>query len=135
MSLSQQNAIRLALVFVLFVVLAALAVVIFLLLLMGHRAAGDLAGLMVLSAQTWSERPPGTRPAFEWELAAAQGLSLAARGSAAASQFFKGGPYLRLLKAGLNRRAGTVVVLASTDKVGEPWHWADLPKAHPVDRS
>jgi hypothetical protein len=50
LSLSQQQtAIRLALVFMLFEGLIALAVVFFLLLPMAQRAASDLAGLMVLS--------------------------------------------------------------------------------------
>jgi two-component system osmolarity sensor histidine kinase EnvZ len=99
LSLSQQNAIRLALVFVLFEVLAALAVVYLLMLPMAHRAASDLAGLMVLSAQTWSELPPDTRPAFEQELAASHRLALAtARPSEAIAEAWLS-PYLQQLAA------------------------------------
>lgn len=37
---------------------------------MAERSADDLAALIVLSAQTWAELPPDTRPAFEQELIA-----------------------------------------------------------------
>ena len=36
--------------------------VVFVLLPLARRSADDLAGLMVLSAQTWAELPPQTRP-------------------------------------------------------------------------
>ncbi|MBP6308140.1 MAG: HAMP domain-containing protein [Burkholderiaceae bacterium] len=127
LSLSQQNAIRLALVFVLFEILVALAVVFFLLFPMARGAASDLAGLMVLSSQTWSELPPDTRPAFERELAASHGLFLATHPPAVAARTLKGGPYLRLLESELTRRAGTAVSLASTEKTGATWHWVGLP--------
>ncbi|MCP5277471.1 MAG: HAMP domain-containing protein [Thiobacillus sp.] len=127
LSLSQQNAIRLALVFVLFEVLAVLAVVFFLLLPLARRAASDLAGLMVLSAQTWSELPPDTRPAFERELATAHGLSLAASEPVITARTLKGSPYLRLLESELARRARTAVAFASKEQAGETWHWVGLP--------
>ena len=56
----------------------AAAVVGLLMMPMARRAAGDLAGLMVLSAQTWSELPPETRPAFELEMVRSHGLRLRA---------------------------------------------------------
>jgi two-component system osmolarity sensor histidine kinase EnvZ len=94
---------------------------------MARRAASDLAGLMVLSTQTWSELPPETRPAFERELAASHGLFLATRRPAVAARTLKGGPYLRLLEPELTRRAGTAVTLVSAEKAGETWHWVGLP--------
>ncbi|MDA8225203.1 MAG: ATP-binding protein [Betaproteobacteria bacterium] len=48
------------------IVLTLVFVVIFAPL--ARRSADDLAALIVLSAQTWAELPPGTRPAFEEEL-------------------------------------------------------------------
>jgi hypothetical protein len=57
-SLARQYAILLAIVFIVFELLMAAVVLHFLMLPMARRAAGDLAGLMVLSAQTWSELPP-----------------------------------------------------------------------------
>jgi two-component system osmolarity sensor histidine kinase EnvZ len=41
-----------------------------------ERSADDLAGLVVLSAQTWVELPPKTRAAFQRELARRHGLAL-----------------------------------------------------------
>jgi two-component system osmolarity sensor histidine kinase EnvZ len=126
LSLSQQNAIRLALVFVLFEVLAALAVIYLLMLPMAHRAASDLAGLMVLSAQTWSELPPDTRPAFEQELAASHRLALAtARPSEAIPEAWKS-PYLQQLQAELAARTGHPVRLEGTLQDGDAWSWAGL---------
>ena len=126
LSLSQQNALRLALVFVLFEVLAALAVVYLLMLPMARRAASDLAGLMVLSAQTWSELPPDTRPAFERELAASHRLALVtARPAEATPETWKS-PYLQHLEAELAARIGQPVQLHSTLKEGETWSWAGL---------
>lgn len=127
LSLSQQNALRLALVFVLFEVLAALAVVFLLMLPMASRATGDLAGLMVLSAQTWSELPPDTRPAFERELTASHGLTLAGEPPASAAPVAWRSPYLRELEAQLAARTGEAVGLASVDAGAEPWLWAGLP--------
>ncbi len=126
LSLSQQNAIRLALVFALFEVLAALAVVFLLMLPMARRAASDLAGLMVLSAQTWSELPPDTRPAFEQELVASHRLSLAtARPVQAAPSTWKS-PYLLELETELATRVGHPVHLEGTERNGESWSWAAL---------
>ena len=127
LSLSQQNAIRLGLMFVLFEILAALAVVFFLMLPMAHRAASDLAGLIVLSAQTWSELPPETRPAFERELQASHGLFLAAKKPSGAARTSKGGPYLRKFESELTRRAGVAVTLSSEVRAGKIWHWVGIP--------
>lgn len=129
MSLAQQNAIRLAAVFVFFEILIALAVLFLLLLPMAQRAASDLAGLMVLSAQTWSELPPDTRPAFERELNSAHGLLLADRQPGAETQSIRRGPYIRKLEAELLRRTGSTARLISVELNGDIWHWALLPSA------
>ena len=78
LSLTQQNALLLVVFFLAFELLVASAVTYFLMLPMARRSADDLAGLMALSAQTWSELPPVTRPAFEIELARSHGLALRA---------------------------------------------------------
>ena len=127
LSLSQQNALRLALVFVLFEVLAALAVVFLLMLPMARRATADLAGLMVLSAQTWSELPPATRPAFERELNTAHALQLVEEPPHGASPVGWHGPYLRDLVTQLETRVERPVHLNGADQAGEPWVWVDLP--------
>jgi len=111
----------------LFEVLAALAVVFLLMLPMARRATGDLAGLMVLSAQTWSELPPDTRPAFERELTASHGLTLVGEPPASAAPVAWHGPYLRELEAQLAVRTGQALDLVSVDAGSEPWLWAGLP--------
>jgi len=127
LSLRQLNALRLALIFVLFELLAALAVVFLLMLPMAQRASADLTGLMVLSAQTWSELPPGTRPAFEQELQQAHGLILTATAPAEAGPPHRRGLYLRALEARLSDRVGERVALLGAERSGERWLWAPLP--------
>ncbi len=58
----------LAALFVAIEIVTAVSALVFIFLPLSERAADDLAGLMVLSAQTWVELPPGTRPVFEEEL-------------------------------------------------------------------
>ncbi len=129
LSLSQQNALRLALVFVLFEVLAALAVVFLLMWPLAHRATGDLAGLMVLSAQTWGELPPQTRPAFERELTDAHELKLAETPPAGGATGAWRGIYNRELEIHLAERTGQPLGLTKVEGEGgqEPWLWAGLP--------
>jgi two-component system osmolarity sensor histidine kinase EnvZ len=78
LSLTQQNALLLVVFFIIFELLVASAITYFLMLPMARRSASDLAGLMTLSVQTWSELPPVTRPAFEIELARSHALALRA---------------------------------------------------------
>lgn len=127
LSLGQQNAIRLALVFIVFELLVALAVIQLLMLPMARRAANDLAGLMVLSAQTWNELPPGTRPTFERELRHAHGLVMMAKPPAGPVASATRGPYLLQLEAELTRRTHAPVKVLSLDWQGTTWHWAALP--------
>lgn len=127
LSLGQQNALRLALVFVLFEVLAALAVVFLLMLPMARRASGDLAGLMVLAAQTWSELPPDTRPAFERALTIEHGLRLAREPPEGGMSFDWYRPYLRELESQLTTRSGRAVDLSRVVQAGEAWFWVGLP--------
>ncbi len=128
LSLSQQTTLRLALVFVLFEVLAALTVVYLLMLPMARRAASDLAGMIVLSAQTWSELPPETRFAFEQELSTAHGLFLTAEKPADyASRTQHGGPYIRQLELELTRRAGVAIALSNLQRGGHTWHLVGVP--------
>ena len=68
-SLFGRTAATLGVAFLLFQALALSLVAITALVPMAQRSADDLAALIVLSAQTWVELPPETRPAFERELA------------------------------------------------------------------
>ena len=59
------------------VALVSAGIVIWLIVMpVNQRAVSDLAALMLLSAQTWVELPPDTRPVFELELLEAHGLLL-----------------------------------------------------------
>ncbi len=127
LSLFQQNALRLIAVFGAFLSLLAAIAVFLLMLPMAKQAAGDLAGLMVLSAQTWSELPPDTRPAFTRELEAAHRLILTAEPPAGATPVGWHGPYAEELETRLARRSGVAVALADSVRQGETWHWVALP--------
>ena len=127
LSLTQQNALLLVLFFLAFELLVAGAVTYFLMLPMARRSADDLAGLMMLSAQTWSELPPVTRPAFEVELAQSHGLALRAEPPQDARPPSWREPYLHFLAASLNARVGGPVATSREDIQGEPWFWVSLP--------
>jgi two-component system osmolarity sensor histidine kinase EnvZ len=126
LSLSQQNALKLAVVFICFEALAALAVVFLLMLPLAHRATSDLAGMMVLSAQTWSELPPDTRPAFTQELIRAHGLTLADALPTGTQGHRWHGVYVRELADQLAERIGQPVDLISMETETEPWLWVPL---------
>ena len=125
-SLARHNAVLLALVFIVFELLVSIAVVWFLMAPMARRSADDLAGLMVLSAQTWSELPPQTRPDFEVELARSHLLSLRAEPPRAGTDEWHG-PYLHFLEAALAEKTGRMQHLAQENRDGEDWFWIALP--------
>ena len=105
------------------------AALVFVMWPMGQRAADDLAGLMHLSAQTWVELPPETRPAFEDELRRAHRLAIRpdmpAPAATASADWH--GFYLRFLERALEARQGQPVVLThhSGPDAGE-WLWTRL---------
>lgn len=75
-SLFARTATTLALAFLIFQASAFWVIYRTLVVPVAERSADDLAGLIVLSAQTWVELPPQTRAAFEQELARRHGLRL-----------------------------------------------------------
>lgn len=125
-SLARQYALLLAVFFIAFELLMAVAVVGFLMVPMARRAAGDLAGLMVLSAQTWSELPPETRPAFERELADKHVLKLRAT-MPPAGQTPLHGPYLYFLEEALAERTHGRCDLVAALIDDQLWYWVSLP--------
>ncbi|MFN3543785.1 MAG: ATP-binding protein [Thiobacillus sp.] len=127
LSLTQQNAVLLAVIFILFEFLVAAAVVYYLMLPMARRSANDLAGLMILSAQTWAELPPDTRIAFEYELWRSHALALRAEPPEGAPMARPGEPYVRFLYDALRARVGQPVA-AAREEIGEDtWFWVALP--------
>jgi two-component system osmolarity sensor histidine kinase EnvZ len=127
-SLARQNALLLGLAFIVFELLAAAAVVALVMVPMARRSTDDLANLMVLSAQTWSELPPATRPDFELELARTYLLVLRAE-PVKPGRDERHGAYLYLLEAALAEKTGREQHLAHETIDGEAWYWAALPSA------
>lgn len=107
-----------------------LAALLFVLWPMARRSADDLAGLMVLSAQTWSELPPDTRPAFEQELRLRHRLALRSDGHVPAQDALRHGFYIAFLEDSLQQRTGAAARLyqAAAPSAGEPaWIWTAVP--------
>jgi two-component system osmolarity sensor histidine kinase EnvZ len=127
-SLVHQNALLLGLVFIVFELLAAAAVAALVMAPMARRSTDDLANLMVLSAQTWSELPPATRPDFELELARTYLLALRAEPPKLGGDEWHGA-YLYFLEAALAEKTGRAQHLVRETIDGEAWYWASLPSA------
>lgn len=124
--LARQYALMLAGFFIAFELLMAAAAVGLLMVPMARRAAGDLAGLMVLSAQTWAELPPQTRPAFEEELTRNHLLALRADLPAQNAERLHG-PYLYFVEQALAEKTGSPRHFVSDEVDGQPWCWTMLP--------
>lgn len=128
-SLAQQNAITLAIIFVIFELVTVIAVALLVMAPMARRSADDLANLMILSAQTWSELPPETRVDFETELAKNYQLALRAEppGPSGTGNDEWHSPYLYFLEVALNEKTGHVQHLTREVIAGTGWYWRSLP--------
>lgn len=126
MSLTQVNVLRLIAVFIGFGVLAAAAVYWLLMLPMASRAAGDFGELLAMSAETWAELPPSTRPAFERHLLAQHGILLTDRPTGPLTAAHQG-PYLQQLEAAVSQHFSRHIVVSSSQRDGKDWHWLVLP--------
>ena len=123
-SLYARTALTLALAFVVFQAGAFWVVARTLIVPVAERSADDLAGLIVLSAQTWVELPPETRAAFERELARRHGLRLTTVDVAAtvdAPHF----AFRTQIEDALMRRTGEAVALRGVP--GQDAVWLDIP--------
>lgn len=123
-SLFARTALTLALAFVVFQAAAFWVVYRTLIVPVAERSADDLAGLVVLSAQTWVELPPETRAAFERELARRHGLRLTTIdvGAAVDAPRFA---FRKQIEAALSRRLGDVVALRGVPDTDAAW--LDIP--------
>jgi two-component system osmolarity sensor histidine kinase EnvZ len=119
-SLFARTALTLALAFIVFQAAAFWVVTRTLIVPVAERSADDLAGLIVLSAQTWVELPPETRAAFERELARRHGLRLTTIdvGATADAPDFAFRPQI---EAALSRRSGEAVVLRGVPESAAAW--------------
>ena len=125
-SLARQNTLLLAAAFILIELLVAVALSVYLMLPLARRSADDLAGLMILSAQTWAELPPHTRVDFEFELLANHALTLRAESPGVGVDEWHP-PYFYLLEDALATRSGTRQHLVREKIAGTTWYWAYLP--------
>ncbi|OJZ16782.1 MAG: hypothetical protein BGP21_09735 [Thiobacillus sp. 65-29] len=125
--LTQQNALLLIGAFLVFELLVVVVTAYFVMLPLARRSTADLAGLMTLSAQTWSELPPVTRPAFEIELARSHALALRAEPPLDPAPPSWRDPYLRFLLLSLAERTGVPVTGSRETIGGEDWFWVALP--------
>ena len=123
-SLFARTALTLALAFIVFQVAAFWVVTRTLIVPVAERSADDLAGLIVLSAQTWVELPPETRAAFERELARRHGLRLTTInvGATADAPRFA---FRKQIEAALSSRVGDDVVLRGVPESEAVW--LDIP--------
>lgn len=114
----------------LFLAIEAVTVVLMLTLVMwpmAQRSADDLAGLMLLSAQTWAELPPETRPAFEAELARSHQLALKQGVLPPPDAGLQHGFYVWFLEQALEHRVGHPVFLeARMGSDGGTWLWTSV---------
>ena len=95
---------------------------------MAERAADDLAGLMVLSAQTWTELPPETRPVFEQELIEKHQIALRPSMVPAPDTGLRHGLYIRFLELAFERRLGNeAFFLSDVGADGNDWLWIAVP--------
>ncbi len=122
MSLLARTNLVLAVSALLIVVIAVVALNVFVIEPIAERSANDEAALLVLSAQTWVELPPDARPYFELELAQNHDLIISAELEPLAAADFNQ-PYLSLLQDKLAERLGVPVTLLQGDEL----IWADIP--------
>jgi len=127
LSLAQQNALRLIAVFVAFEIIAALAVVWLLMVPLARRAADDFGELLALSAATWSELPPMTRPAFERHLRESHGIELRLAPPPDVRKREGRDFYALRVERLLTGQFGDAVAIAGSVQSGEPWHWVAIP--------
>lgn len=112
-----------------FVLLELVLVIVFMTLLvlpLARRAADDLAGLVVLSAQTWSELPPETRPAFVEELRISHQLDIRPAQAYDATPALHP-PFVYLFEQAINRRLPQPSHLMPEQKGDELWYWINIP--------
>ena len=123
-SLFARTALTLALAFVVFQAAAFWVVYRTLIVPVAERSADDLAGLIVLSAQTWVELPPQTRIAFERELARRHGLRLTTVdvGATVNAPRFS---FRKQIESALSTRVGESISLRGVP--GTRAAWLDIP--------
>ena len=123
-TLFRRTALTLAMAFALLLLVVFGALAYYVTVPLGRQATGDLAALMVLSAQTWAELPPATRTDFERELELRHGLIIqTARAPLPDHTSYL--PYRALLEQALSERLGHAVAVRTTHD--PEFYWTDIP--------
>ena len=105
--------------FIAFEVLTAFAVMSFLMVPMARRSASDLSELLALTAQTWSELPPSTRPAFQRQLSDQHEIVLLPTPLPDELVEAHRGPYLQELRKSLTVHFNQNVEVRSSRRAGK----------------
>ena len=110
-----------------YVILASIVIFVYLMQPMAKQSAGDLAALMVLSAQTWVELPADARPRFEEELVNYHDISISTpippiKKIESKHLFFV------FLQQALEKRLNNSIK-TYTDASNDNWVWIDIPMA------
>ena len=116
-SLFAKTGISLAITMLLFLTISALAVTNYILIPVSKRAANDFASLIVLSAKTWVELPPETRPDFEHELLEKYDLTIApiTKSLPAEPSYL---PYIHFLEDALKKLTGIPIKVRTLQQDG-----------------
>lgn len=126
-SLFRRAAFTVAAGLLVFQVAAGFAVFTYVLSPLAQRSADDLAAFLVLSARTWVEVPPETRPAFAAELAESHRISLSETPDTHDEEV-RYYPYMKLLREALARRLDPGAAPRLTELSDGRFH-ADFPMA------
>lgn len=119
----------------LFLLLTLITVGYLIVVPVAKRSADDLAALMMVSAQTWAELPPQTRPDFELELELNHGLLMFQATSPLAGEETRLLPYINFLQESLSRRSSENIPIQQTISTDGPdWFWVDIPVSERVVR-
>jgi len=125
--LARQTLRWLAALFVVIELVTVGSALVFVMFPMARRASDDLAGLMLLSAQTWAAMPAPARAAFEQQLAREHHLALRPATIPASVTDRRHGFYVRFLEQALEQRSGRPSVLrAEAGADGQTWLWTTV---------
>lgn len=125
-SLLQQHTIWISISFVLVELVLVLIFTTLVIIPLARRAADDLAGLVVLSAQTWGELPPQTRPYFVEELKVAHQLEIQPAQDYTPSDVWHP-PFVDFFEQAINRRLPAPTHLRIEHREDENWYWVNIP--------
>ena len=126
-TLFARTALALSVALLAFVLLTGVLTFRYILAPVGHRAADDLAALMVLSARIWAASTPRARPDFVAELQRDHQLLVRERlPETALLPLDYSPPYLSYLEASLSRRLGRPTPLRRSAERAD-WYWVAIP--------